>query len=145
MQGTVLHLLDSTKAINGNIIGTKRVSMLPSDYPPPQSLASDVTAWNYTDEEPYCKRRIHFPELQTRWVSAATHRAFGEWMEEKHGFCSYINILAGSVWVVISKPQVEGGRIFADIATLTDPMDPAASNSGLWDVEAILLEEGSQL
>jgi hypothetical protein len=73
------------------------------------------------------------------------HRAFGRWMEEKHGFCSYINVLAGCVWVVISKPKKQGGHKFDDVATLTNLMDPAESNLRLWDVEAILLEAGSQL
>lgn len=66
-------------------------------------------------------------------------------MEENHGFCFYINVLVGSVWIVISKPKEQGGRIFANIETATKPIDPAKSNLHLWDAEAILLEEGSQL
>lgn len=66
-------------------------------------------------------------------------------MEEKHGFCGYINVLAGCVWVVISKPKKQGGHKFNDVATLTNLMDPAESNLRLWEVEAVLLEAGSQL
>lgn len=144
-QGTVQHLLDGDQATNGRILSTTRVPMSPSDYPPPKSLASDLAAFIYTDGEPFCKLRIGFPELETRWVYASTCRAFGDWIEEQHGFCSYINVLAGSAWVVISKPKAQGGRTFANITTLTNRFDPKDSNLELWDVEAILLGEGSQL
>jgi hypothetical protein len=90
-----------------------------------------------------------------RWVSAATRRVFGEWTEEKHGLCVYINVLAGSIWVAISKPKEghifaiskpkEAGDIFANIESFLHQMDPVESNLHLWDVEAILIEEGSQL
>jgi hypothetical protein len=144
-QGTVQHLLDSEKSAIGNIIGTSRVSTLQSDYPPPQSLASDVAAWNCTEEEQHCKRHVHFPELQIRWISASTRRAFGAWTDEGHGFCRYINILAGFAWIVISKPKLQSGRIFSNVSIHEKSFDPTESNSELWDIEAILVGEGSQL
>lgn len=144
-QGTVQHLLDSDKAINGNIISTERIPVSPSEYLPPRSLASDGIAWKYTYKEPHCNLRVNFPELQTRWFFAATRGAFGEWKVEKHGFCTFINVLAGSVWVVISKPNAQGRRMFADTTAPTNPMDPAGSNLRLWDVEPILIGEGSKL
>ena len=96
-------------------------------------------------DDSYCKPSVRFPWLPTRWAYAATRGAFGEWMEEEHGLCVYVNVLAGSVWVVISKPKEEGGRRIAETRTLLNPIDPAESNLHEWDVEAILLEEGSQL
>jgi len=144
-RGTLQHLLDSDRAANGNIISTGRVSLSPSDYPPPDSLASDVTAWNCTLEEPHCKRRIRLPERHTRWITAATSNAFGVWMEEALGFCIYLNAVSGLLWVLIGKPKAQGGRIFANISDPITSFDPIASNSRLWDVEAVLLCEGSQL
>ena len=142
--GTVQHLLDCENSAIPNIMGTGRISPLQSNYPPPQSLASDVAAWNCTEEEPHCKRRVHFPELQTRWLSASTPRAFGAWTDEGHGFSRYINILAGSAWVVISKPKL-GGRVFSGVSIHEKTFDPTGSNSELWDVEAVFIREGSQL
>jgi hypothetical protein len=141
-RGTIQHLLDSDKALNGNIISMRRVSMTPSDYPPPDSLASDVNAWNCTAEESYCKRRVHFPEQPTRWITAATRNAFGPWTEEAHGFCTYINILNGQLWVLIAKPKTQ---IFADVSNIAVSFDPMATNSGSWDIEGVLLGQGSQL
>jgi hypothetical protein len=144
-QGTLQHLLDSDKALNGNIVSTRRVSVSPSDYPPPDSLGSDVAAWNFTLEEPYCKRRIRLPERHTRWITAATSNAFGVWTEEALGFCAYLNVVNGLLWVLISKPKGQGGRNFAHISNAATSFDPVASNSGLWNVESVLLHEGSQL
>lgn len=141
-QGTLQHLLDSDQATDGNIISTGRV---PSEYPPPGSLASDATAWDYTADEPHCKRRIQFPQGHTRWITAATRNAFGAWTEEAHGFCTYINVVNGSLWILVGKPKAQGGRIFANISTPATLFDPIASNSQLWDVEAVLLGEGSQM
>lgn len=138
-------LLESAKAASSNCMGTMRMPMLLSDYEPPRSLASDHIAWNFTIEEPYCKRFLHFPQRETRWISASTHSAFGEWIEESHGFCLYLNVLAGSVWVVISKPKVQGGHPLTDFSYLSEPFHPIESNSALWNVEAILVGEGSQL
>lgn len=56
-----------------------------------------------------------------------------------------MNVLVGSVWVIISKPKKEGGRITAKIGSLVKILDCDESNLDEWDVEAILLEEGSQL
>jgi hypothetical protein len=123
----------------------RRAPMVPSDYPPPDSLASDVTAWNCTSEERYCKRRITFPEQHIRWITAATSDAFGTWTEEAHGFCTYMNVLTGWLWVLIAKPKTQGGRIFTNVSNLATPFDPMAPNTRLWDVEAVLLGEGSQL
>jgi hypothetical protein len=144
-RGTLQDLLDSDNAPNGNIIGTQRVSLSPSDYPPPDSLASDVAAWNSTLEEPYCKRRVRLPERHTRWVTAATSNAFGVWTEEVLGFCAYLNVVNGLLWVLVGKPKGQGGRNFTDISNPATSFDPVASNSGLWDVESVLLYEGSQL
>jgi hypothetical protein len=144
-KGTIKLLLDSSKDIGGNIIGTGRVSMSPSDYPPPEQLASDLMAWHATDEEPYCKRRVLFPETHTRWITAATRGAFGAWTEECLGFCVYLSVVTGSLWVVIAKPKAGRGRIFSDFSNFTQPFHPMASNSELWDTEAVLLGEGSQM
>jgi hypothetical protein len=137
-------LLDCEKSVIPNILSTGRISPLLSNYPPPQSLASDVAAWNWTEEEPHCKRHVNFPELHTRWISASTQRAFGAWTDEGHGFSVYINILAGSVWIVVSKPK-SGGRVFSNVSIHEKPYDPIGSNTDLWDVEAIFLTKGSQL
>jgi hypothetical protein len=141
-------LLGSDEAINkkSNILHTERVPVSPSDHQPPRSLASDSNAWKKTMDDSYCKPNVRFPWLSTRWASAATRGAScGGWWEEEHGFCAYMDVLVGSVWVVISKPKEKGGRIIAEIRTLLNPMDPAESNLHEWDVEAVLLEEGSQL
>jgi len=143
-QGTVQEMVDYEKSAIPSIMGTGRISPLQSNYPPPQSLASDVAAWNCTEEEPHCKRHVHFPELQTRWIAASTRRAFGAWTDEGHGFSRYINILAGSAWVVISKPK-SGGRVFSDVSIHEKSFDPTGSNSEIWDIEAIFVRKGTQL
>lgn len=144
-RGTLQDLLDSDRVSNGNIVSTGRVGVSPSDYPPPESLASDVAAWNCTLEEPFCKRRIRLPERPTRWITAATSHAFGVWTEEALGFCTYLNVVNGLLWVLVGKPKGQGGRDFTDASNPAAPFDPAASNSGLWDVESVLLHQGSQL
>jgi hypothetical protein len=143
----VQHLLGGDEAINDNknILYTERVSVSPSDYQPPRSLASDYSAWEKTRDDPYCKQNVRFPWILTRWASAATRGAFGVWMEEEHGFSVYMNVLAGSVWVVISKLKKKGRRIITKIRTAVEQIDLAESNLHEWDVEAIFLEEGSQL
>jgi hypothetical protein len=144
-QGTLQHLLDSDKALNGNVISMPRVSLSPSDYPPPDSLASDIAAWSSTLEESFCKRRVRLPERHTRWITAATSNAFGVWTEEALGFCAYLNVVNGLLWVLIGKPKGQGGRNFTNISNPARSFDPVASNTGLWDVESVLLCEGSQL
>jgi hypothetical protein len=144
-KGMVQQLLDSNLAINGNIIGTRHIPMAVCEYPLPHSLVSHVVAWKNTNDEQYCKWQINLPRHQLQWVTAVTYRAFGAWVEEHLGFCVYIDVVIGLVWVVIAKPKEQGGQIFADISTSAKPFNPDGSNSQLWDVEAILLGEGSQL
>jgi hypothetical protein len=144
-QGTLQDLLDSHKSTHGNVISTRRISLSPSDYLPPDTLASDLAAWNSTLEEPFCKRRVRLPERHTRWITAATSNAFGEWTEEVLGFCTYLNVMNGLLWVLIGKPKGQGGRNFTDVSNPATPFDPIASNSGLWDVESVLLCQRSQL
>jgi hypothetical protein len=66
-------------------------------------------------------------------------------MEEVLGFCAYLNVVNGLLWVLVGKPKGQGGHNFTDISNPATSFDPVASNSGLWDVESVLLYEGSQL
>ena len=107
-------------------------------------MASDVAAWEATMANAFCQH-IPFPEQHTRWVTAATCGAFGQWTEEGLGFCVYINVLTGSQWIVIAKPKGEAQCRFASTSQELRAFDPDGCNSKLWDMEAVLLERGTKM
>jgi hypothetical protein len=143
--GGIQELASSAKAANGNIIGTRQTPIYPSDYPPPPSLATDQVAWKYTLELPYCKRRVPFPGMHTHWQSAATRNAFSPWITPSEGFCTFINAVLGHQWVVIGKAKEGSKSLLGSTSHRLPDFNPFGVNNDLWNIDAVLLQPGSQL
>jgi hypothetical protein len=73
----------------------------------------------------------------TSWAFASTRHFFGDWTVDGQGFTTYLNVTAGSIWVVVARPKAP--------APLVTSFDPVGSNSTLWEFEGVLLPSGSQM
>lgn len=140
--GNVKNLID---AADGSIIATKRTHIIASGHHPPRSLASDETSWLYTVDECYCKRRQNVPQVETQWEAASTKGAFKRWTMSQHGYCTFINVVSGAHLVFIEKRKPECSRGISDGLKDVIAYELYGVNSGLWDVDAVVLRAGCQL
>jgi hypothetical protein len=139
MVGSVKDLIE---AIDGNIIATKRAHIIASGHRPPKSLASDEISWLFTIDLPFCKRKQNVPQSETHWEAASTKGAFERWTVPQHGYCTFINVVAGEQWVFIARSKRPGFAYGVDDLV---SFEPYGANCNLWDIEGVLVKAGSQL
>ena len=102
------------------------------------SFSSDAHALaTIFNQEGWIKRGLATDHL--RWSLAATKDAFHVWHIDSDGYGTFINVTAGSKWWIVARPK-DGFD--------TDTFDSTSfyvDNDQLYDVEAILLQPGSEL
>ena len=125
-------------------MGTQRVRFPLSDHLPPMTMASDLVAWQHTLGAPHCKPGS-LSDLFTRWATAATPHLLSKWAVDQYGFSTYINVSAGSAWVVVANPRARMSQGYPFMHAYREPFDPSSRDSLLWEVEAISLPLKSQM
>jgi len=136
---------DFIDAADGNVIATKRAHIMASGHRPPKSLASDEVSWLHTIDQPFCKRKQNVPRSETQWEAASTKGAFERWTVPLYGYCTFINVVAGAQWVLIARSKdAEVPELTYGVDGLTS-FEPYGTNSKLWDVDAVVVQAGSQL
>ena len=142
--GAVDLLVASANDPEGNIMGTQRVRLPLSDHLPPMSMAGDLVSWQHTLGAPHCKPGP-LSDLFTRWATAATPHLLNKWAVDHYGFTTYINVSAGSAWVVVANPRAGMNQGYHLMHAYCEPFDPSSRDSALWEIEAILLPSKSQM
>jgi hypothetical protein len=142
--GTLDDLLESHLAPNGNILSTTLIPSPLIDNPGQISWASDQRAWMDTIDLPYCKRHIAPPLSHLRWAVAATNGSLSEWRIGSEGSFTYLDVMFGFLWVIVATEK-EGDKDGFASTLLCSLMEPAASNTNLWDMQAIVLSAGNRM
>ena len=84
------------------------------------------------------------PPSRIAWATAATRHLLTPWLLGPQGSCTYIDVLVGSIWIVVARPP-EGDRYQFFSTVLDSSFDPSDSNTHLWDMEAIVLGTGCRM
>lgn len=93
---------------------------------------------------PYCKCHIAPPLLHLRWAVAATLDSLSPWRIRSEGTFTYLDIMVGSLWVVVAV-QKEGDIDGFASTRLHSCMSSTAPNSELWDMQGIVLVAGNRM
>ena len=122
-------------------------TLIPSpliDTPGQISWASDQRAWLDTIDLPYCKRHIAPPLSHLRWAVAATNGSLGEWRVGSEGSITYLDVMIGSLWLIVARPKAGDEDGFAS-SLFYSLMSPVAINNNLWDMQSIILTTGNRM
>ncbi len=135
-------LLDSARQPNGKILNALSFPLLGAGYEA-NSFSSDQAAWMQTMSAPFSKDVVAVPVGDFRWGLCATAGAFHHYHVDTFGHGTTIDPLDGmKIWV----PAKDPGTIFHSVDLyFHDEFDLDKSASGLWSVEAIVLEPGTRL
>ena len=109
------------------------------------SFSSDAHALNAVFNQEGWTERAAPPE-HLRWNLAATKDAFHVWHIDSDGYGTFVNVVAGSKWWIVARPKDSPGCDLNTSSLLVHEefsVDNAGEN--LFDVEAILLQPGSEL
>lgn len=99
-----------------------------------------------TINQPGWKHAVPPPVQDVNWSGASTKYAFHGWHIDTNGFGTEAGPDYGSKWWLNARPKKEAYRPFSSINMfLDDRYDPDKGNSELWDVEAILIEQGTKM
>ncbi|KAH6915898.1 hypothetical protein BKA70DRAFT_1418816 [Coprinopsis sp. MPI-PUGE-AT-0042] len=102
VHGTLRQLLEASKAHSKPLL-VPRVPM-PEGVMPILALTSDVVAWNYTFDQPWCGRRWEMPRSATKWGSAFTSNTYLPMTIAPNGFATYIEVKVGIQLVIVGTP-----------------------------------------
>jgi hypothetical protein len=80
---------------------------MPDGVAPILALTSDVVAWNYTVDQPWCGRRWEMPRSATKWGSAFIRNTYLPMTITPNGFSTYVEVKVGIQLVVIGTPKVK--------------------------------------
>lgn len=109
IHGTLSQILDASK--------THSKAILAEDIPMPDgvsalpTLHSDVIAWNYTVDQPWCGRRWEMPRSALKWGTASIGCTFTSLDTSLNGFATYIEVKVGTQLVIIGTPPQELGSL----------------------------------
>ncbi|KAF8221405.1 hypothetical protein L208DRAFT_1382279 [Tricholoma matsutake] len=126
---TLDDLLESAHATNGNIMTTTPIPSPLIDTPGQITWASDQRAWMDTIDLPYL---------------AATLDSLSPWHIGSEGTFTYLDIMVGSLWVVVAVQKEGDINGFASTG-LHSHMSSTALNSKLWDMQGIVLVAGNRI
>ncbi len=89
----------------------------------------------------------HAPIEHLRWSLAATQGAFHHWHIDSDGYGTFVKVITGSKWWIVARPK---DGLDVDIFNTTSiwldkEFDLDKTGEKLFDVEAILLQPGSEL
>jgi hypothetical protein len=143
--GTLADLLQIVELNDGKVLNGLDFPR-PNAPPPPQSIASDLIAWDATLDLPWCKRAESYPSSSVRWGLAGTAGAHHFWHIDCDGFGTYIDVQVGKKWWVVAKPKDgESFDAFASINTFLGAYDLEEPGLDRWTLEGILLGPGDRL
>ena len=97
------------------------------------------------NQEGWPKRPAPIEHL--RWNLAATQGAFHPWHIDSDGYGTFVNVITGSKWWIVARPKNSlNAEIFNTTSIWLDTeFGQDKSGENIFDVEAILLQPGSQL
>ena len=81
-----------------------RVIHAPSDFMEQLPFTTDYLAWRETQSLAYCKEEEYSTIGALRWNDYDNANAIQQWTLVPHGFGLYLEIRAGSKWIIISSP-----------------------------------------
>jgi hypothetical protein len=122
-----------------------RVIHAPSDLMQQFPFTTDYLAWRETRSLPYCKEEEYSSIGALRWNDYDNADALQKWTLIPHGLGLYMQIRAGSKWIIVASPAALPFNV--DLFGNTDLFLPDFLETGtLNDLfvhpEAILLTEG---
>lgn len=134
-------LLKSHRSRNGKILNALDFPMPTRGVRPPETIATDILAFNKTLDDPYCKRTTAFPVSDMYWALAATDHSFHFFHIDTDGLGTLIAPKTGKKHWILARPKA--GRSFAQTDIYVDGKYAIDEmNMDIWDVEAILLTPG---
>jgi len=71
--------------------------------------------------------------------------AFERWTVPQHGYCTFINVVAGAHLVFIGKKKSQQLDNLTDEANAMAAFEPYGVNGDLWNVDAVVVQAGCQL
>ena len=141
-EGTLRQLLDSARQPNGKILNALSFPLLGAGYEA-NPFSTDQAAWMQTLSAPFSKDVVAVPIGDFRWGITATAGAFHPYHIDTYGQGTIVSTFDGrKLWISAKDPN----NIFHSIGLFFhDEFDLDKSASGLWGIEAILLEPGTSL
>lgn len=137
-------LLESALAHNGNILSTRQVPSPLINTPGQIMWASDQRAWLDTIDHAYCKRNVSPPLSHLRWAVASTRDLLSEWRVGSEGSFTYVDVMVGSLWVVVAEPKHGDKDGFASTRIYGQGSSMAA-NTDIWDMQGVVMSAGTRL
>lgn len=142
--GVTGDLLKSHRSPNGKILNALDFPMPTRGIRPPETIATDILAFNETLDDPYCKRTAGFPVSDMYWGLAATNHSFHFFHIDTDGLATAVRPQNGAKYWIVAQPKA--GRSFAATDIYVDGKYAIDEmNMDLWEVEAILLTAGTCL
>jgi hypothetical protein len=134
---------------SGKILLVSNISM-PRASVELSHYASDVYAWNETEDEPYCKEDQPVPTRDIRWGRAALEGAFAPWQLIPEGFGAVLEVKTGAEWLIVARPPSVNDDEYEPVTGYFSRLsiflaDFQSRSSNKWHVEAILLTVGSRV
>lgn len=111
------------------------------------ALSTDFYAWRQTEGFPFCNDSKPIPADTLRCGFVATKGSFPGWKLSPNGFGVYFDVKVGSLLLVIAKPKGDGKiwNRFTHINMFVNNFHPHEPNTGLWDLEGVVLTPGTRM
>lgn len=139
-------MLQSTRLDNPLIMATTEIPLgiLGMTNAP---FSTEFYAWRRTEGLPFCHNQLSIPSDSLRWGSASTKGYFSAWQLAPNGFGCYIDVKVGALLIVIAKPKgdQQNWNRFTSIDLFGNNFQRHGSNTGLWDLEGVVLTPGTRM
>lgn len=110
------------------------------------SYTSDAHALHETINQRGWKQAVPPPIQDVVWSGALTKYAFHGWRIDNNGFGISAGPDFGEKWWLSARPKKDQFRPFSSINMyLNDKYHPHHGNSDMWDVEGVLLDQGTRM
>ncbi|KAH6907936.1 hypothetical protein BKA70DRAFT_1427768 [Coprinopsis sp. MPI-PUGE-AT-0042] len=115
---------------------------MPDGVCPPLSLSSDVVAWNYTLDQPWCGHHWEMPRSALKWGSASLAETFLPLKIALNGCATYLEVKAGLQLVIVCAPKTDPALFFSTGFLFQARLNPFHINLGELQYEAFPLRAG---
>lgn len=125
-----------------------KVVHAPSDFMEQLPFASEYLAWRETRSLAYCKEEEYSTIAMMRWNDYENANALQQWTLVPHGFGLYMEIRAGSKWIIIGSPAdfpFDSRHYAPSTVFLPDFVEERKLNELIMHPEAILLTQGMRM
>jgi hypothetical protein len=125
-----------------------RVIHAPSDSMEQLAFTTDYLAWRETRSQTYCREEQYSSIGALRWNDYDNANAIQQWSLVPHGFGLYLQIHAGSKWIIIGSPAdfpFEPEHFSFTEIFLPEFVETQQTNQIYIHLEAILLRQGMQM